>query len=109
MQTHPVESETLEPGLSPKAALVIALAAKAAGCPLDEFVLQSALSYARETRPDRRHFGLDAERWAAFMAALDAPARELSRVRQLLREPSVFDSANRDDSSLEGRLNNARR
>ncbi len=92
MQTQSVESETLELSLTPKDELMLTLAAKAAGCPIDKFVLQSALSHARETLPDRQNFGLNAERWMAFMAALDAPERELSRVRQLLREPSVFDS-----------------
>ena len=33
-------------------------------------MLDSALSRAEETLADRRLFGLDAERWAAFLAAL---------------------------------------
>jgi uncharacterized protein (DUF1778 family) len=39
---------------------------------------------------DRRYFVLDPERWAAFQAALDAPARPNPRLQKLLRTPSVF-------------------
>ena len=110
MHAQSAESETVELRLTPKAGLVLSLAAKAAGCPIDEFVLQSALGRARDLLPDRQHFGLDAERWTAFMAALDAPARELLRMRQLSCESQAFSTvANRGDSPLEGRPNSARR
>ena len=42
---------------------------------------------------DRRYFSLDPERWAAFQAALDAPARPNPRLKTLLQTPSVFDYA----------------
>jgi len=42
---------------------------------------------------DRRHFALDPERWAAFQAALDAPARPNPRLKKLLQTPSVFERA----------------
>ena len=66
-------------------------AASAAQCSLSEFVLESALARAEETLADRRHFGLSAERWAAFMAALDSPARPLPHLQKLLSEPSIFE------------------
>lgn len=90
MQAQPAESEILELSLTPKAGLVLSLAAKAAGCPIDEFVLQSALAHAGDLLPDRQHFGLDVERWAAFMAALEAAPRELPRLKRLFEEPGVF-------------------
>ena len=40
---------------------------------------------------DRTRFGLDADRWEAFLDALDAPPRDLPRLERLLREPSVFE------------------
>ncbi|MDX8459705.1 DUF1778 domain-containing protein [Mesorhizobium humile] len=43
-----------------------------------------------DTPPDRRSFPLDTEKWEAFLAALDAPARDLPRLKRLLSEPSVF-------------------
>ena len=42
---------------------------------------------------DRRYFSLDRERWAAFQAALDAPARPNPRLKKLLQTPSVFECA----------------
>ena len=42
---------------------------------------------------DRRYFVLDPERWAAFQAALDAPARPNPRLKTLLQTPSVFECA----------------
>ena len=58
---------------------------------MSEFVLESALARAEETLADRQHFGLDAERWEAFLEALDAPPRALPRLERLLQEPRVFD------------------
>jgi len=54
--------------------------------------MESALSRAEETLAERRVFGLDAERWAAFQAALEAPVRPLPRLQKLLDEPGFFDS-----------------
>ena len=42
---------------------------------------------------DRRYFSLDPERWAAFQAALYAPARPNPRLKKLLQTPSVFECA----------------
>jgi uncharacterized protein (DUF1778 family) len=50
------------------------------------------VAQANETLADRQRFGVDAEQWAAFMEALDAPARDLPRTTRLLHEPSVFDA-----------------
>ena len=66
-------------------------AARANRRSVSEFVLESALARAEETLPDRTRFGLDAEQWSAFQAALDAPPRPLLRLAKLLREPSVFE------------------
>jgi uncharacterized protein (DUF1778 family) len=41
---------------------------------------------------DRRTFVLDAARWEAFVAALDAPPKNLPRLERLLREPGFFDT-----------------
>jgi uncharacterized protein (DUF1778 family) len=59
---------------------------------MSDFVMESALSRAEETLAERRVFGLDAERWAAFQAALEAPVRPLPRLQKLLDEPGFFDS-----------------
>jgi uncharacterized protein (DUF1778 family) len=54
-------------------------------------VVESALGRADETLADRQRFTLDAEQWTAFMAALDAPAREMPRLARLFREPTIFE------------------
>jgi len=68
-------------------------AARASRRSVSEFVLESALDRAREALPDRQHFGLDAARWKAFLAALDAPPRPLPRLQRFLTEPRVFEQA----------------
>ncbi|MGI8841281.1 MAG: DUF1778 domain-containing protein [Caulobacteraceae bacterium] len=60
---------------------------------MSEFVLESALARAEEALPDRRRFGIDAERWARFQAALDAPPRPLPRLGELLAGSSVIERA----------------
>jgi len=77
--------------LSSEAKQKLQTAAESAGQTLSEFVLESALVRADETLADRTRFGLDAERWKAFMEALDAPPREIPRLGRLLQEPSVFE------------------
>ena len=84
-------TEKLDLRLTPSAKRTLQAAAAAAQRSVSEFVLESALSRAEETLPDRRRFGLDAEQWAAFQAALDAPPRAGTRLKKLLREPSVFE------------------
>jgi uncharacterized protein (DUF1778 family) len=77
--------------LSPEAKRKLQTAAESAGRTVSEFVLESALVRADETLADRTRFGLDANRWKAFMEALDAPRREIPRLGRLLKDPSVFE------------------
>ncbi len=84
-------TEKLDLRLTPSAKRVLQSAAAAARRSVSEFVLESALSRAEETLPDRRRFGLDARRWAAFQAALDAPPRPNARLKELLQKPGVFE------------------
>jgi uncharacterized protein (DUF1778 family) len=85
-------TEKLDLRLTPAAKKALYEAAETAHRSVSDFVLESALSRAEETLADRRHFGLDAEQWTAFMAALDAEPRALPRVQRLFNEPSLFDS-----------------
>jgi uncharacterized protein (DUF1778 family) len=91
MPTHTNRTEKLDLRLTPAAKQALYTAAAAAHRSVSDFVLESALARAEETLAERRHFGLDAERWADFMAALDAPPRELPRVQRLFNEPSIFE------------------
>lgn len=86
-----VRSEKLDLRLTTEAKQTLIAAAKATHRSVSEFVLESALSRAREALPDRQHFGLDAERWQAFLSALDAPTRPMPRLERLMETPSVFE------------------
>jgi len=47
---------------------------------------------AGEALADRRFFSLNAEKWKAFMVALDASPRSLPRLERLIHEPGFFDA-----------------
>lgn len=44
-----------------------------------------------EVLADRRHFGLNAEQWEIFQAALDAPPRSMPRIEKLMQVPGFFE------------------
>jgi uncharacterized protein (DUF1778 family) len=96
MATQPTlterRTEKLDVRVSPSAKAKLQAAASAVHRSMSDFVMESALSRAEETLAERRVFGLDAERWAAFQAALEAPVRPLPRLQKLLDEPGFFDS-----------------
>jgi uncharacterized protein (DUF1778 family) len=88
-------TEKLDLRLTPDAKRTLQRAALAAQRSVSDFVLESALARAIETLPDRQRFGLDAERWQAFQAALDAPSVHAPRLSRLLHETSVFEPEGR--------------
>src|SRR5882724_11692604 len=86
-----IRTAKLDLRLSPEAKQKLQAAANVARRSVSEFVLESALVRAEETLADRSRFGLDADRWTAFIAALDAPPRDLPRLKRLFKELSVFE------------------
>lgn len=84
-------TEKLDLRLTSSAKRTLQSAATAARQSVSEFVLESAMARANETLPDRQLFGLNAERWAAFQAALDAPTSPNPRLKKLLEKPSIFE------------------
>ena len=84
-------NEKLDLRLPPSAKRALQAAAIAARRSVSEFVLESALARAEETLPDRQRFGLSAERWKAFQAALSAPPQPMRRLTKLLKKPGLFD------------------
>ena len=91
MPVRSTRNAKLDLRLSPEAKEKLQAAAAASRRSVSEFVLESALVRADETLMDRSRFGLDADQWRAFLAALDAPPRELPRLKRLFQEPSVFE------------------
>jgi uncharacterized protein (DUF1778 family) len=85
-------TEKLDLRLTKSAKHTLQTAATAVHKSVSEFVLETALSEAEQRLADRRIFTLDARRWDAFVAALDAPPRRHPRLKRLFREPSVFDA-----------------
>lgn len=91
MTTKTGRTQKIDLRLTPDNKRTLQAAAAASNRSVSDFVLESALARADETLPDRRHFELNAEKWEEFMEALDAPPRDLPRMRRLLNEPGVFD------------------
>jgi uncharacterized protein (DUF1778 family) len=91
MSQTETRNEKLDLRLTPSAKRTLQTAASAAHRSVSEFVLESALARAEETLPDRRRFGLSAERWKAFQAALAVAPRRSRRLARLMKEPSVFE------------------
>ncbi len=63
---------------------------------VSQFILQTTVPIAEEiVRNDvgevETRFRLDAEAWAKFSAALDAPAREIPELRDLLRTKAPWE------------------
>ena len=92
MPSKALRSEKLDLRLTRKAKSALRAAAAASNCSVSEFVLESALARAEEALADRRTFGLNTPQWQAFLAALDAPPRPLSRLARLFNEPGFFDA-----------------
>ena len=91
MRTSATRSEKLDLRLSKEAKDTLNAAAAASRRSVSEFVLESALARAAETLPDRRRFRLSDAQWAEFLSALDAPPRQLPRLKKLLRKPGAFE------------------
>lgn len=91
MSAHSARTTKLDLRLSPEAKQTLSAAAHATNRSVSQFVLESALSRAEEALIERRRFDLNADQWAEFMAALDAPPREAPRLRRLFAEAGVFD------------------
>ena len=59
---------------------------------LSDFVLENAISAAEAIVADDANFSLNKRDWKSFMAALDAPPRNIRSLRRLLTQPGVFDA-----------------
>ena len=97
MTARTTRSEKLDLRLTPDAKMALQAAAKVSHRSVSEFVLESALARADEALADRRTFGLDADRWMAFLTALDEPPRRLPRLERLIKEPGFFDAGPKGD------------
>jgi uncharacterized protein (DUF1778 family) len=84
-------SEKIDIRVTPDAKRVIQEAAREKRTTISQFVLDTALSAAREILVERNHIALNAEQWKKFIKALDAPPRSHPRMQRLLNEPTILD------------------
>ena len=68
---------------------LIKVAADRLGVNVTDFILRSAREKAEQSLADQTRFVLDDNQWKAFMSALDRPAKDKPRLRQLFREQHV--------------------
>lgn len=71
---------------------VIAQAARIKQVTMSEFVLEQALSAARQLIAEETHFSLSSKQWKVFCATLDAAPKAVPALRRLLATSGVFDA-----------------
>ena len=69
---------------------LIEVAASLVGKSLSEFTLESARKHAIDVLLDQRLFLLDADRYAAFMKALDAPPPAGAKLKALMKKRPLW-------------------
>ena len=92
MVARTARTEKLDLRLTASAKQKLQAAAEAKHCSVTEFVMRSAIDRADEVLSDQRRFFVNEEQWQAFQAALDGPPAENLRMRELLTNPSVFET-----------------
>jgi uncharacterized protein (DUF1778 family) len=100
MATRTNRTERLDLHLTAQAKRALQSAAEASHKTLNDFVLESALARAHSVLAERQVFRLNAERWAAFLAALDAQAEAAPRQASRRAEHCRLISGARRTSSL---------
>lgn len=90
MATSPKRQDRLEIRLPAAAKKVLERAALSQNKSISAFMLDSGLAAAAEVLAERREFKLNAKRYDAFVAALDAPSKPKARLAKLLKTPSAL-------------------
>src|SRR5271169_2640390 len=66
--------------------------ARRKGKTMTEFIVESACEAAERETADEKEFRVSPEKWEAFLAALERPARVHPRLRRLFAKPTVLES-----------------
>ena len=78
----------------PKTKSLLVLAAELSGATnLTDYILRAAVERAQTDLLNQQTFALKKGPWNEFAKRLDAPARNLPRLRKLLTAPDVFERA----------------
>ena len=70
---------------------VLTKAARASNTTVSSFVLQKAYAEAQSVLAEQNRFRLPERQWRKFLSALDAPAKDIPELRELLTQPGVLD------------------
>lgn len=75
----------------PRTKSLLALAAELSGATnLTDYILRAAVERAQADLLSQQTFALQKGPWSEFVKRLDKPARDLPRLRKLLKGPDVF-------------------
>jgi len=85
------KSSNINIRVAPEQRALIDRAAQSVGKSRTEFILDVATREAEDTLLDQRLFVLDDERWALFVARLDAPPNPNSALPALLNTPAPWE------------------
>ena len=85
------KTERIDVRVSPAAKDTLQMAASQMNKTVSQFLLDAGLTAAAEALEDRVTFGLDKQRWNAFLKVLDRPPRVKPRLARLLAERSVLE------------------
>lgn len=81
---RPARTERMSLRLSTREELLLKQAAAATDQNVTAFVMGSAVSQAEKVLADRRWFLVSDQQWSDFTAMLDAPTRQLPKLKKLL-------------------------
>jgi len=90
-QKTPLRDTKVQLRMRPLQKQIISRAAELRQTTLTNFMVEHAFDAAQNILADQAHFYLSPKKWDEFMAALDAPPKDLPQLRKLLTVPSVFD------------------
>jgi uncharacterized protein (DUF1778 family) len=90
-----LKSERINFRISADQSTLLHRGAAHAGKNLTDFIVESACAVAEVELAEQKEFRLPPDKWRAFLAALDKPAKPTAELRRLLTEPSVIELANR--------------
>lgn len=85
--THPQDAVTLSIRAKARQRDLIDQAAERLGRSRSEFMIEAACRQAEDVLLDQTYFALDADRFAAIQAALDAPPAPSERLLRTLKAP----------------------
>jgi uncharacterized protein (DUF1778 family) len=85
------KDDRLELRLEPEKRRLLDDAAAASSMSTSAFVLAHATQAAQQVLADRTTFTLPDDRWDAFVAMLERPARPMPKLAAFLARPSVLD------------------